>query len=228
MEGSVPCTISISSRGSGWHELSPFDTPSYYPHHSILSFVNWPFGMKEVNPAESIPRASVDRTFSYCMFRNRWQDADDIVVTVLGKRPRKHTKSHEIGPVRITGLGQDLKWGRMTGDVKHFSVTQDGCGVVAMGDGTCLAVDFSGASGADGMLVMTGPGAPGENQVEAGGTTFSFKFLTKGAPPKPKARGDKVAIGGQTVSFAEGRIILGKTAGPWQGPTKATREAVRR
>jgi hypothetical protein len=202
-------------------EGTPFNTNSYYPHHSILSFVNWPIGMKEVNPAECIPRASVDRTFSYCMFRNRWQDENDIVITVLGKRPRSHTSAQEIGPIWITALGNELKWGKMEGEIKHFAVMQDGCAVVATADGTCLAVDFSKASGADGMLVITGPGAPGDNAVTAGGTKFSFKFLSAGSPPTPKAEGDKVAVGGQTVSFKDGVIVLGKTSGPWQGPIRA-------
>jgi hypothetical protein len=205
---------------------TPYDTPSYYPHHSILSFVNWPLGMKAVNPAECIPRASVDRTFSYCMFRNRWQDENDIVITFLGKRPRRHTKAREIGPIWITAFGRDSTWGRMTGDIKHFSVTQDGCSVVATGDGSCLAVDFSGASGAEGMLVMTGPGAPGNATVSAGGKTFSLKFLTRGGAPTPKAQGDKVVVGGQTVSVEDGIIVLGKTAGPWRGPTPAALQAV--
>lgn len=52
---------------------TPFDTPSYYPHHSILSFVNWPLDIKPRDPAECIPRVSTGKTFGYCMFRNRPQ-----------------------------------------------------------------------------------------------------------------------------------------------------------
>ena len=206
---------------------TPCNTNSYYPHHSILSFVNWPLGLREVNPAACIPRASVDHTFSYGMFRNRWQDGDDIVITFLGQRPRSHTKADEIGPIWITAFGRDLRWGRMTGQIKHFSVTEDGCAVVAVSDGSCLAVDFSGASGTDGMLVMTGPGAPKDATVSAGGTAFSLKFLTAGAAPTPRAEGDRLAVGAQTVSFRDGLIVLGRTAGPWQGPTRAALEAVR-
>lgn len=61
----------------------------------------------------------------------------------------------------------------------------------------------------------------------AGGTTFSFKFLTAGDAATPKAEGSKVVVGGQTVSFKDGIIVLDKTAGPWQGPTPAALEAVK-
>jgi hypothetical protein len=206
---------------------TPYDTGSYYPHHSILSFVNWPFGMKEVNPAECIPRASVDHTYSYCMFRNHWQDESDIVITVLGKRPRKHTKSSEIGPIWITAFGRDSKWGMMKGDIEHFSVAQDGSSIVETSDGTCLAVDFSKASGADAMLVMTGPGAPSDKTVTAAGATFSFKFLTEGDVPKPRAEGNGVVAGSQTIALKDGIIVLGTITGPWKGPTPAALEAIK-
>jgi hypothetical protein len=67
------------------------------------------------------------------------------------------------------------------------------------------------------MLVMTGPGAPNDNAVTAGGTTFAFKFLSAGAEPKPAEQGDKVVVGGQTVSMQDGNLVLGKMAGPWTG-----------
>jgi hypothetical protein len=60
------------------------------------------------------------------------------------------------------------------------------------------------------MLVMTGSAAPGDGAVSAGGRKFSFKFLTSGAIPTPKVQGDKIVIGTQTVSFADGKIVLGK------------------
>ena len=100
--------------------------------------------------------------------------------------------------------------------VTHFRPAADGSGIVTGSDGTCLAVDFSKTSGADAMLVMTGPGAPGGKTVTAGGTTFSFKFLTSSAEPAPRAEGDKVVIAEQTVSMEQGNIVLGRMAGPWQ------------
>ncbi len=68
---------------------------------------------------------------------------------------------------------------------------------------------FSRASGADALFVQTG-GVPGGTAVEAGGKAFSFLLLGKGPLPKPEAQGDKVVIGGQTVSFGGKKIVLGK------------------
>ena len=80
-----------------------------------------------------------------------------------------------------------------------------------------MAIDFSGASGADGMIVMTGPGAGQGVSVNAGGTSFSFLFLTEGEVPVPKVRGNKVVIKNQTVTLKDGNIELGKMADPWKG-----------
>ncbi len=212
------------------HDLKlgvPYDTIGPYPHQSVMAFVHWPFGLEPVNPAHCIPRASVDHKFSYCLFRNEWEDAEDIVITVLGKRPRGHTKDKEIGPLWITAYGKDETWGAMKGDITHFEVMQDGCASVATSDSTCLAVDWTPHSGAEGMLVMTGPGAGKGPTVEAGGTTYHFKFFTKGTAPTPKAQGDAVVIGKQTVTLKDGHLVLGQTSGPWTGPTEKAMKAVK-
>jgi hypothetical protein len=193
---------------------TPFDTVSPYPHHAILAFVNWPFGLKAANPAGSVPRAARDAKFGFYMFRNRWQDENDIVISIQTKGTRGWHKANTDGGIQVWGMGKKQKWGRVRGDVSDFKTAADGSAILAAKDGTGLAVDFSKASGADGMLVMTGPGAPGDAKIEAGGTAFSFLFLTSGAKPTPRAEGDKVVVGGQTVSFADGRIVLGKMEGP--------------
>jgi hypothetical protein len=202
--------------------------------------------MKAKNPAECIPHGSVDHTFSYCMFRSRWQDENDIVITFLGKRPRKHTKPHEIGPIWVTAYGKEYRWKSITGDIKHFAVATDGSAIVATADGKCLAVDFSGASGADAMLVLAGAGTAGASAkaadagpptiggrkkkgkekskasvgqqletatVTAGGTAYSFAFLTQGEKPAPEEVAGKLEVGQQTVSLKGGIIVLGKWAG---------------
>ena len=107
-------------------------------------------------------------------------------------------------------------WGSLpaaTGKASVWIPGADGSAIIGS-DTSCVAIDFSRASGADGMLVMTGSGAPGEGTVSAGGRKFSFKFLTAGAAPRPKVEGDKIVIGTQTVSFKDGRIVLGKMARP--------------
>ena len=201
---------------------APFDTISPYPHRAVLALVNWPFGVKERNPIESIPPAVGDRKFGFYMFRNRWQDENDIVISVQTRNTRGWHRANTRGELEIRALGRKTRWGRLRTDVKYFKAAADGSGVLTGADGTSLAVDFSKASGADGMLVMTGPGAPDDKTVSAGGARFSFKFLTGGAEPAIKVEGAKITVGGQTVSIQGGNIVLGKMAGPWK-PAKSGR-----
>ena len=187
---------------------TPFDTPSPYPHHAILAFVNWPWDTEERNPAEVIPRAARDSKYGFYMFRNRWQDENDVVISVQTKSTRGWHKANTDGGVQVWGLGKKTKWGTVKGDVKHFKAAADGSAVLTAADGTCLAVDFSGSTGAEAMLVMTGPGAGSGTKVTAGGTTFNFMFLTDGTAPSPAATGDKVVVGKQTVAVEDGNIVL--------------------
>ncbi len=196
---------------------TPYDTASYLPHTAVMAYVNWPMHIAPVNPAACIPRAGVDHKFSYCMFRNRFQDGDDTVITFLGKRPRGHTKDKEIGAIWITSFGERSTWGEMRGDITHFEAHDDGSATVSVSSGTHLAVDFSGHAGAD-MLVMVGPGAGKGTTVEAGGVVYHVKFLTKGKAPTPKARGEGLVVGEQTVSVKDGRLVLGRVAPVWDGP----------
>ncbi|MDP6523426.1 MAG: hypothetical protein QGH15_04315 [Kiritimatiellia bacterium] len=191
---------------------TPWDTISPYPHHSILAFVNTPFGTEPIDPTECIPRNVRDTKYGFFGFRNRWKDEDDIVITQLARRT---TARFRHGPDRnmiIRHHGKKESWGSIPSKVTDWRPGKDGSAV--LGDGqTSVAIDFSGASGADGMLVMTGPGAPSDNVTKAGGHAFSLRFLTKGNTPTPKAQGNKVVIGKQTVSMQEGKLVLGVFAG---------------
>ncbi|MFW6106565.1 MAG: hypothetical protein ACOC8H_00220 [bacterium] len=203
---------------------TPYDTVSYLPHVGVMSLVNWPLDIQPVNPAEAIPLASLDDQYNYAMLRNRFQDSDDTIITILATRPRSHTKSKEIGPVWITTGGRRSTWGRMTGEATYFQAMQDGSATLATKDGTALAADFSGNAGGD-MLVMSGPGAPDENTVDLNGRSFSFKFLGDGMAPEPKVDGDAIVVGQQKITYADGHIVLHNTAEPWDGPTPKAQAA---
>ena len=49
-----------------------------YPHRAMFAYLNWPFGAAPVNPAEVLAKVSQDPTMGQYVFRNRWQDSDDI------------------------------------------------------------------------------------------------------------------------------------------------------
>lgn len=196
-------------------------TASPYPHHAVMAFVNLPTDVEEANPAECMSRYVHDEKFGFFAFRNRFKDKDDILVSCQPHSTRGwHRAKKEAGELWIQTGGKVRKGARMRGKVSHFRGAADGSGTVSVkskgGEVTCLAVDFSGASGAGAMLVMTGPGAPDSNTVTAGGVTYSFLFMGEGKPSKPEVDGDRIVIGKQSVSMGDGKIVLGKMAGPWK------------
>jgi hypothetical protein len=195
----------------------PCDTASPYPHRAVLALVNWPFGGEEQNPGDVLPRAVEDKARAFYMFRNQWKDGNDIVVTALLKNS-KGNYDVKAGPVMVFGLGAKMTFpNSFKGDPTYFAASATG-GVVSTKDAS-LAVDFSRASGAEALIIMAEggarPGKPGKDGgkaktffVEAGGKTFTLMAL--GNTPEPKAEGDKIVVGGQTISYDGSKVILDK------------------
>jgi len=187
------------------------DAPSPYPHHSVLSFVNWPLGIEEKNPQGIIPNAYRDNVCKFYAWRNRWQDRDDVIISILTHPTKGNYGCKAENTLTIQNGGKKSKWGKITGGFTgEFEPKPDGSTILTTGDGSSLAIDFSKASGADAMLVMAGPAAAGGTVVEAGGTKFSFLFLGKGQPPQPEVKGEMITVGGQTISYDGKRIVLAK------------------
>jgi hypothetical protein len=77
---------------------------------------------------------------------------------------------------------------------------------LTLSDGTCFAVDFTGASGADVMLVTTGK-AEGQT-AKLGGKTLTLYFPTVETAPKVKTAGNTAVAGRQRVTLKEGNLVL--------------------
>jgi hypothetical protein len=185
--------------------------------------------MQPKNPAEVLPwRALHDGLNNYFLFRNRWQDSDDILVRGLwGSRDGGD-------PILVWGLGQLLEWGPKMPKVASSSllnVQKDGSGVAVAG-GYSLAVDFSKNSGADAFLVATGQGMndslrsslgsvkidPAKvktGSVVAGNTTYWWLSLSSsGKHPEPKADGDAIVAGSQSIKLEGDKLVIAKGVGP--------------
>lgn len=188
---------------------TPWDTNSPYPHNSILAFINTPFGTQPVNPAECMPWYVHDSKHAFFGFRNRWQDADDIVVSQLARKsPYRFAHGPDKNMLIMEGAKR-TQWGSIPGNAKVLAVSPSRTAVV--GDGTtCVAIDFSKASGMDGMLVMSGPNAPAAGAVDVAGTKVSFLFLGKGQAPTPQVAGNKITVGNQIITVDDGKLTLTK------------------
>jgi hypothetical protein len=52
-----------------------YDTISLYPHRAVLSLVNWPIGVEEINPAELMPKVHYDeRLRHYAITARSWSN----------------------------------------------------------------------------------------------------------------------------------------------------------
>jgi len=196
-----------------------FDTFSLYPHRAMLALINWPTfaGLEEKNPAEVMPRVTRDTLYEYFAFRNRWQDKDDIVTSVLINQP-DGTKPREVMVWGLGGLRLDFGEPARGATVSHFAAGEDGSGTLTAG-AFALAVDYSKASGADAVIVTLGSnpkdGKPSEKcrvtRLTLGTTPVAVMTLSaSGQHPEARVEGDKVILGGQTFRWADGKLTLAK------------------
>jgi len=197
-----------------------FDLVSPYPHRALFALVAWPIGMEELNPAEVLPNARRDSRYHWYVFRNRWQDADDALVTLLlGGRNNGPTSP----TVWALGLRVEFPFRVANARADTFRAFKDGSGVLGMplraGRGS-FAVDFSGKCGAPVLIVHTGPGiGPTERErkgpngasathsvISAEGNTFSVLTVQRGPAPPVRADGKDALVGDVRVSF-DGKLL---------------------
>ncbi|MGD0899227.1 MAG: hypothetical protein ABR915_15430 [Thermoguttaceae bacterium] len=81
---------------------------------AAMMFVNYPLDLPEENPAKRLPAVTVDRQRGGYVFRNRWRDGDDCVVSILANanlyddgRYESSWAATDTGDFRIQGLGVD-------------------------------------------------------------------------------------------------------------------------
>ena len=126
-----------------------------YPHRTMLALINWPTfrGIKPKNPAEVMPLTSRDSLYDYFVFRNRFQDKNDIITTVLINQP-KGTKPRNVMVWGLDGMRINMSEPQRAAEVKDYVVYKDGSAVLSAGN-FAMAVDYTGTSGADAIIVTT-------------------------------------------------------------------------
>lgn len=190
-----------------------------YPHRAIFALVNWPIGMQEKNPAEVLGHASVDRLHGWYVFRNCWNGADDVVVSLwLGSGPRGNISVG--GPdLLVWGMGERIRLASLPFcQTSYYKAEKDGSGVVS-GGGYSIAVDFSGSSGAPVVVVVAGQkefgkfnersvgGVAKVSELKAGQANFRVLTMGRGQAPEIKPEGDAVRIGNRKFVF-DGQKLL--------------------
>jgi len=187
---------------------TPFDTASVYPQYAVSAFVNWPVGESARDPNGLLPHAYRDAVAGFYCWRDRWQDGDDTVITVLTSEVRGYMGAKADRGLALNSRGRQLHWGTVTeGPVRFWSVSPGGeTSSLTLADGTAFAVDFSGASGAGVMLVTTGQ-AEGQT-VSAGDAALTFFFPNTDRPPVVRAESGGAVVGRQRVSLVEGNLVF--------------------
>jgi hypothetical protein len=187
---------------------TPYDTVSRYPHVAVCALVNWPVDVNERNPADILPLCYRDSSCGFYTWRNRWHDTDDTVITVLTNRTQGYMGAKPDRTICLNTMGERVKWGTVKdGPTKYWWTSPRAqSSSLTLSDGTCFAVDFTGASGADVMLVTTGK-ADGQT-VNLDGKTLTFYFPTVDTAPKVKTADNAAAVGRQQVTLKNGNLVL--------------------
>lgn len=125
------------------------------PHHAIYALSNTLSNIRDLNPADVLPRAVVDKQRGFAVFRNRWKDKNDCIASIYFKSQllRGCWAQPDSCSFRIFGLGG--KWAVQGGSNKvgdrgdenvvivpdtsdwmgakviHSQVEEDGSGVIS-------------------------------------------------------------------------------------------------
>ncbi|MHC4740820.1 MAG: hypothetical protein ACYS8Z_02845 [Planctomycetota bacterium] len=190
---------------------TPYDTACRYPHVAVSAFVNWPLDVEEKNPARILPLCYRDTSCGFYAWRNRWKDENDTVITTLTNRTEGYMAAKPDKALRINSMGKHTRWGTLKeGPTKYWWASDNGrASSLTLADGTCFAIDFTAASGADTMLVTTGK-AEGQS-AKIGGKTLTFYFPTTQSPPKVTVRNNAATVGKQKITFKDGNLELAVT-----------------
>ena len=103
----LPSILWTFDRYFGAEGDQSFGVNQIFPHSGIYSLVGYQENIESQNPATIFDRVMVDRQKGLFVFRNQWQDQQDILASIyLKKEPIPGGWSFpEVGSFRISGLG---------------------------------------------------------------------------------------------------------------------------
>jgi hypothetical protein len=181
---------------------TPYE-PSAYPHLVVAAFVNWPVDLAAQNPAQVLPLCYRDSLRGFYAWRNRWQDENDIVITALTQKVKGFMGAKADTAFHVWAYGKKETWGTIPGPVDQWKRSPNGeTSVLHFENGKVIAIDLSGKSGADAVLIA--PGAQEGTQVQIGEQVFTVKCYSQNKTPKIRARGTLIRVGKQKIRWEDG------------------------
>jgi len=200
------------------------------PHHALFALANWPTTPPE-NPERHLDRVWQDRKKGLFIFRNRWQDANDIVTVVdINANPVPGTGMPDgAGSFRLFGLGgrwATIGYGRgrelenvvMTdrmnskgrGRLVEVTAEKDGSGslVFDLSDvygapaRRAVLVDYSGRSGSEAVMVVA-------DRLSSDGTWVMHTF------EEAQVEGGTFTLRAANGAVAKGTLLT-PAAGVWE------------
>lgn len=207
---------------------APYDTTNHYPHLAVLSFINWPFNLEPLSPEEIIDKAIYDKKACFFAFRNKWEDINDIIITLQLQNTKGWIRARTDGLLEIWAFGKKQKWSmfrRKLGEKinwwepyspSYLKFYDDGSGIVYFPDNSFLIVDFTKESGCDGVIIAKGPGVglvpigyekyelkitEDVRKISFNNEDIYFKFLTNDLKkiPEIKVEENKIIYGEQEL-----------------------------
>lgn len=103
----LPSTFWFFDRYFGKQGDNTFGVNAYLPHTAIYALVGYREDIKRQNPDTFLEKVMVDKQRGLYVFRNQWQDEDDIVASIYLKQEpiRGGWAFPDVGSFRISGLG---------------------------------------------------------------------------------------------------------------------------
>jgi hypothetical protein len=155
-KATLPGVLFMYNRLVGAKGDKTFDT---WRSGGILGLIAMPDDITEADPSgvPGLGRTWIDREWNLAVFRNRFQDGDDIVASHLAKRRNPTTNLHQgvdVNNIRIMGLG--MQW--ITGPGGPMHKVADYRNAAAAGTTTVFPGDPATAKGstqATGTLLQT-------------------------------------------------------------------------
>jgi hypothetical protein len=190
-----------------------------YPQRAMLALVNWPIDVQPANPSTVMPRFVADELHGYYMFRDRWQDVGDSIVTVFQQTGPKPYGDFTDPGVRITKYGRKVTMNqpKMSG-TPTARVDDAGNGVLQWGTTAAVAVDHTGTAGVPLVVAVLGGGLSKEparsgtdleQQVKMGGVNLVVcTMATDAQHPRLRLEGERAVLGGLSFRVDAGALVI--------------------